>query len=75
MPTYLDVFLNSALQKDVQYLNFIADIFELTYKEREKAIKEYAKKFELYNDLGNLISSYSHGMKLMASRQSICSRH
>ena len=47
----------------IQYLNFIADIFELTYKEREKAIKEYAKKFELYNDLGNLISSYSHGMK------------
>lgn len=47
----------------IQYLNFIADIFELTYKEREKAIKEYAKKFELYNDLGNLVSSYSHGMK------------
>ena len=47
----------------IQYLNFIADIFELTYKEREKAIKEYAKKFELYNELGNLISSYSHGMK------------
>ncbi len=47
----------------IQYLNFIADIFELTYKEREKAIKKYATKFELYNDLGNLISSYSHGMK------------
>jgi ABC-2 type transport system ATP-binding protein len=47
----------------IQYLNFIADIFELTYKEREKAIKEYATKFELYNELGNLISSYSHGMK------------
>lgn len=47
----------------IQYLNFIADIFELTYKEREKAIKEYAERFELYNDLGNLISSYSHGMK------------
>jgi ABC-2 type transport system ATP-binding protein len=47
----------------IQYLNFIADIFELTYKEREKAIKEYATKFELYNELGNLVSSYSHGMK------------
>ena len=47
----------------IQYLNFIADIFELTYKEREEAIKIYAKKFELYNELGNLISSYSHGMK------------
>ena len=47
----------------IQYLNFIADIYDLTFKEREKAIKEYATKFELYNDLGNLVSSYSHGMR------------
>ena len=47
----------------IQYLNFVADMFDMTYREREKNIKEYAKKFELYDDLGNLISSYSHGMK------------
>lgn len=47
----------------IQYLNFIADIYELTYKEREKAIKDYAKRFELYDDLNDLVSSYSHGMK------------
>lgn len=47
----------------IQYLNFVADMFELTYKEREKAIKEYATKFELFDDLNDLISSYSHGMK------------
>ncbi|MGN1371194.1 MAG: ABC transporter ATP-binding protein [Candidatus Coprovivens sp.] len=47
----------------IQYLNFVADMFELTYKEREKAIKEYAMKFELFDDLNDLISSYSHGMK------------
>ena len=47
----------------IQYLNFIADIYDLTYRQREEKINEYAKKFELYNDLGNLISSYSHGMK------------
>ncbi len=47
----------------IQYLNFIADMFDLTYKEREKAIKEYATRFELMNDLNDLISSYSHGMK------------
>ena len=47
----------------IQYLNFIADIYELNYKEREEAIKEYATRFELYNDLNDLISSYSHGMK------------
>lgn len=47
----------------IQYLNFIADMFDLTYKEREKRIKEYAQKFELYNDLNDLVSSYSHGMR------------
>ena len=47
----------------IQYLNFIADMYELTLKEREKSIKEYAKKFELYDDLNDIISSYSHGMK------------
>ena len=47
----------------IQYLNFIADIYELTFKEREEAIKEYATRFEFYNDLNDLISSYSHGMK------------
>lgn len=47
----------------IQYLNFIADIFELTYKERERAIKEYATRFELIDDLNDLVSSYSHGMK------------
>lgn len=47
----------------IQYLNFIADIFDMTFKEREIAIKKYAEKFELYDELGNLISSYSHGMK------------
>ena len=47
----------------IQYLNFIADIYDMTYSKREERIEKYAKKFELYNDLGNLISSYSHGMK------------
>ena len=47
----------------MQYLNFISDIFDLTFKEREEKIKTYATKFELYHELDNLISSYSHGMK------------
>lgn len=47
----------------IQYLHFVADIYEMTYKERELAIKKYATQFELYDDLGDLISSYSHGMK------------
>ena len=47
----------------IQYLNFIADLYEITEKNREERIKKYGKEFELYNELGNLVSSYSHGMK------------
>lgn len=47
----------------IQYLNFIADVFELSSSERTDRIKKYADAFELTDALGNLISSYSHGMK------------
>lgn len=49
--------------KGIDYLNFIADIYEVNIETCEKLIKEYAELFNIYNDLGNLISSYSHGMK------------
>jgi ABC-2 type transport system ATP-binding protein len=47
----------------IQYLNFIADIFMVDVKERETLIKEYADRFELTVNLGDLVASYSHGMK------------
>ena len=47
----------------IQYLNFISDIFRIGKEEREKAIAEYANEFELTANLGDLIGSYSHGMK------------
>lgn len=47
----------------IQYLNFIADIYEVSREERERLIKFYAEKFEILPALGDLISSYSHGMK------------
>lgn len=47
----------------IQYLNFIGDIFEISKEERRELINYYAEKFELNNFLGNIISSYSHGMK------------
>jgi ABC-2 type transport system ATP-binding protein len=47
----------------IQYLNFIADVFGIGAKEREERIKKYADMFEITNSLGDLISSYSHGMK------------
>lgn len=47
----------------IGYLNFIADIFKIEKDEREKKIKLYSEKFEMNKTLGDLISSYSHGMK------------
>lgn len=47
----------------IQYLNFIADIFCISREERESRIRKEAEDFELTSALGDLISSYSHGMK------------
>lgn len=47
----------------IQYLNFIADVFGISATEREESIKKYAELFEITASLGDLISSYSHGMK------------
>jgi ABC-2 type transport system ATP-binding protein len=47
----------------IAYLNFIGDIFEISKKDREERIKKYADAFELTQNLGDSIASYSHGMK------------
>ena len=47
----------------IQYLNFMADVFQLSAGERREAIKREAEDFGIYDALGELISSYSHGMK------------
>ena len=47
----------------IQYLNFVADVFGISAEERERSIRRYADLFEITNDLGDLISAYSHGMK------------
>lgn len=47
----------------IQYLNFVADIFRVSKADREEAIKLYAAEFELTDNLGDLIGSYSHGMR------------
>ena len=47
----------------IQYLNFIADVFEVPAAERQARIEKYADAFEITSSLGDLISSYSHGMK------------
>jgi len=47
----------------IQFLNFVCDIFEVKKSVRETKIKALADNFELTSNLGDLISSYSHGMK------------
>jgi ABC-2 type transport system ATP-binding protein len=47
----------------IQYLNFIADVFGIGAAERQARIREYADRFEITDSLGDLIGSYSHGMK------------
>ena len=47
----------------IQYLNFVADVFDIGAEEREASIRKYADLFEITDSLGDLIGSYSHGMK------------
>lgn len=47
----------------MQFLNFTADVFKVSEKDRRERIATYADKFELTADLAQAVSSYSHGMK------------
>lgn len=47
----------------LQYLDFIADVFDIDSDARQARIKEYADKLEITDALSDPISSYSHGMK------------
>lgn len=47
----------------IQYLTFIADLYDLPQAERQERIQKYGDAFELTGNLGSPIGSYSHGMK------------
>ncbi len=47
----------------IQYLNFIADVYGVSAQERTECIGRYGDAFEITASLGDLISTYSHGMK------------
>lgn len=47
----------------IAYLNFIADMYEISRDKRNKLTQKYADIFELTPRLSDLISSYSHGMR------------
>ncbi|MGX8850326.1 ABC transporter ATP-binding protein [Amedibacillus sp. YH-ame10] len=47
----------------IQYLNYMCDMFSVPAKERTVKIQKYADIFKITANLGDLVSSYSHGMK------------
>ena len=47
----------------IQYLNFIADLYELPGGVRQERIAKYADAFQLTGSLGSAGGGYSHGMK------------
>lgn len=47
----------------IQYLNFIADIFNVDADVRQERIRKYSDLFEITSDLAQPIRAYSHGMK------------
>ena len=46
-----------------EYINYIADIFEVSKEERNERLEKYIHIFELENAIDNKIATYSHGMK------------
>lgn len=47
----------------IDYLNFVADIFNISASERKEIIEKYAKLFGIDDNLNDFIGTYSHGMK------------
>lgn len=60
VPDSPDMFLRLT---GIEYLNFIADMYEVSSEDRKERIEKLAKRFEIENDLGSSMQSYSHGMR------------
>lgn len=60
VPDNPDMFLRL---KGIEYLNFIADIYEISEELRKKRIEELTQKFEIHDVLQNQMQTYSHGMR------------
>lgn len=46
-----------------EYINYIADLYEVSKEDRDKRIEKYVNLFELSGAFDNQIKTYSHGMK------------
>lgn len=55
-----DIFLRL---KGIEYLNFMADIYDIDSTLRKQRIEKLAKTFEMTHALNDKILSYSHGMR------------
>ena len=60
VPDVPDMFLKL---KGIEYLNFIADVYDVDIKARKEKIEFLAKEYKIYDSLNNQIQSYSHGMR------------
>jgi len=60
VPDNPDMFLRL---KGIEYLNFMADMYDVSTTDRKARIDELADKFEMTSSLSAKIQSYSHGMR------------
>ena len=60
VPDNPDAFLKL---KGIEYLNFMADVYDVSTQDRIEKIKKLAEEFEIIDVLNNKIESYSHGMR------------
>lgn len=60
VPDSPDIFLRL---KGIEYLNFLADIYEIPEEVRKQRIEELTKQFEINDVLQNQMQTYSHGMR------------
>lgn len=60
VPDNPDLFLKL---KGIEYLNFLADIYKVSKKERLEKIEKFSKMFNIYENLNEKIQNYSHGMR------------
>ncbi len=49
--------------KGIDFLNFIADLYDISAEDRTARIARFGDAFELTGNLGSPIGSYSHGMR------------
>ena len=61
--------------KGIDFLNFIADLYDIPADQRTRDIRTYADVFELTGNLGSPIGSYSHGMRQKLALISAFLRH